>query len=350
MATDKRPSVLAQTCSTPLLLIALLVVIAVVTSLVGSNIFGLTVTEVFIRVALVVGMFTFIGNSGVISFGHAGFMCLGAYASAWLTIPPMMKKILLPGLTPLLANAELPFFASIIACAVFVSAIAFLVGLILMRLSGIAASIATFAMLAVINTIYSNWQSVTAATSSVVGIPLRTGVWTSLAGAVVAILISYFYSISRSGLGLRAGREEAVAAAASGVDIYRERLIAFSVSAALCGMAGALYAHFLGVVNPDAFYLGVTFISLSMLVVGGMNTLSGAVIGVLVISSIIQILRWMEKGIPLGDVVVSLPNGIQEIVIGIAMIIILIFRPAGLIGKREIGWRRDASARVSSGG
>ena len=82
----------------------------------------------------------------------------------------------------------------------------------------------------------------------------------------------------------------------------RERLIAFVIVGLrhrACG--GALYAHFLGVVNPDAFYLGLTFITLSMLVVGGMNSLSGAVLGVIVISAIIQLLRWLEKGIDLGS-------------------------------------------------
>lgn len=349
MADRKTTSILAQTYSTPVILIAVLLAIALATWLFGSSVFGRTITEMFIRVTLVVGMFTFIGNSGVISFGHTGFMCLGAYASAWLTIPPLMKKVLLPGLTPMLAEAQLPFLGSIVASSVFAGAVAFLVGLILMRLSGIAASIATFAMLAVINTIYANWQSVTAATSSVVGLPIVTGVWTSVAGAVVAVLIAYFYGISRSGLALRSARDEAVAAAASGVDIFRERLIAFTISAALCGMAGVLYAHFLGVVNPDAFYLGIAFISLSMLVVGGMNSLSGAVTGVILISAIIQLLRWMEKGVSLGETTLSLPNGIQEIVIGIVMIAILILRPSGLVGKREFSWQGKRQNPVSTG-
>ena len=341
---------MAQTISTPLILIAGLMVIAFLTWAFGSNIFGRTITEMFIRVALVVGMFTFIGNSGVISFGHAGFMCIGAYGSAWLTIPPLMKKVLLPGLTPILADAQLSFLVSLIIASLFVGIIAFLIGLILMRLSGIAASIATFAMLAVINTIYANWGPVTAGTSSVVGIPLKTGVWVSVLGASAAILIAYLYGISRSGLALRAGRDEAVAAAASGVDIYRERLFAFSISGALCGMAGVLYAHFLGVVNPDAFYLGVSFISLSMLVVGGMSSLSGAVIGVVLISAVIELLRWMEKGINFGESTLSLPNGIQEIAIGAVMIVILIFRPGGLMGAREVTLRRAATNQGNSHG
>jgi len=349
MVMNKKTSVLARTWSTPVILIALLVVIALVTVAIGSGIFSRTITEIFIRVTLVVGMYIFIGNSGVISFGHAGFMCLGAYAAAWLTIPPMMKKILLPGLTPLIADVQLPLILSAGVSALFAAVIALVAGAVLMRLAGIAASIGTFAMLAVINTIYSNWQSVTAATSSVVGIPIATGIWSSLAGAIAGILIAYFYGISRSGLALRAARDEAVAAAASGVDIYRERLVAFVVSAFVCGLAGVLYAHFLGVVNPDAFYLGVTFIALSMLVVGGMGSLSGAVVGVVVISAIIQILRWMEKGIEIGGASLSLPNGIQEIVIGIVMIIILIIRPAGLMQNRDLSWGATAARKSKTG-
>lgn len=344
-----KTSIFTKTYTTPLLLIAILLAIAVIAELVGSGGFARTVTEVFIRVAFVVGLYVFVGNSGIISFGHVGFMCLGAYATAWLTMPPMMKKMFLPGLPEMVIEAQLPMLLSLGLSAVFAAAIAFLVGLILMRLSGIAASIATFAFLAVVNTIYANWETVTGATSSVVGIPMVTGVWTSLGGAVVAVLIAYVYNISRSGLALRAARDEHIAAAASGVNIYRERVIAFVVSAFLCGVSGVLYAHFLGVVNPDAFYLGLTFISLSMLVVGGMNSLSGAVLGVVIISAIIQILRWFEKGISLGETTISLPNGIQEIVIGIVMVVILIVRPSGLTRGREISLKYGRTKQDAGG-
>lgn len=332
-------SLVARTISTPLLLALLLIAIAVAAALIGSRPFERTITEMLIRVVIVVGLYIFTGNSGVMSFGHIGFMCLGAYATAWFTIPPAMKRYALPGLPDFILLNQLPFFLSVVISAAFAALFALLVGRILMRLSGIAASIATFAMLAVINTIYSNWESVTGATSSVVGIPMNTGVWVSLGGALVAVLIAYVYGISRSGLALRAAREEAIAAAASGVDIVRERLMSFVISAFVIGLAGALYASFLGVVTPDAFYLGLTFISLAMLVVGGMNSLSGAVLGVVVISAIIELLRMLEKGVDVGVGKLSIPNGIQEIAIGIVMIVILVFRPAGLTRNREITWR-----------
>ena len=340
-----RPSVLARTLSTPVLLILGLAVITAAVAAFGGGPLARTVTEMLIRVMIVVGLYTFVGNSGVISFGHIGFMCLGAYATAWFSIPPAMKKYSLRGLPDIIAHNQLPFPVSLFLATIFTGAIAYLFGRALMRLSGIAASIATFAMLAVINTVYSNWQSVTGATSSIVGIPMRTGIWTAFLGAVAAIVVAYAYSISRSGLALRASRDEAIAASASGVDIVRERLVAFVISALIIGLAGALYAHFLGVVNPDAFYMNLTFITLSMLVVGGMNSLSGAVVGVVALSTIIQILRWLEKGVDIGVTTIGIPTGVQEIAIGVIMIAILMFRPTGLTRNREIVWRRWPFAR-----
>ncbi|HVJ34301.1 MAG TPA: branched-chain amino acid ABC transporter permease [Terriglobia bacterium] len=343
-------SALFRTLSTPVILVLLLVVIAALAKLTGSGPFERTVTETFIRVVLVVGLYIFIGNSGVMSFGHVGFMCLSAYATAWLTIPPMMKKFSMKGLPDFLLLHQAPLIVSLVVSPLFAALFAYLVGRILMRLSGIAASIATFALLAIINVIYSNWDSVTGGTSSVVGIPMLTGIWLSLGGAVIAVMIAYAYGVSRFGLALRAAREEATAASASGVDIVKQRLIAFVVSAFVIGVAGVLYAHFLGVVNPDAFYLGLTFISLAMLVVGGMNSLSGAVLGVVVISGIIEILRSLEKGIAIGGATVAIPNGLQEIAIGVIMILILIFRPSGLTRNQELtsrGWpfRREGASK-----
>jgi branched-chain amino acid transport system permease protein len=344
---QKPASILSRTISTPLILSVILLGVALLAVIGNSGPFNQTVIDIFVRVILVVGLYVFIGNSGVISFGHIGFTCLGAYATAWFTIPPMMKKILLPGLPEFVSQINMPLLPSLICSALFAGVFALFFGRILMRLSGIAASIATFAMLAVINTIYSNWEGVTGATSSVVGIPIHRSIWPYFAAAVVTVFIAYFYAISRSGLALRAARDEATAASASGVNITRERLIAFTLSGTLMGLGGALYAHSVGVVTPDTFYLGLTFTSLAMLVVGGMSSLSGAVVGVVVISLIIQVLRWLEKGVELGESTLSIPNGVQEIAIGVVMIVILMFRPTGLMRNRELLWTSWPFNRIS---
>lgn len=346
---QQRPGILSRTISTPIILIALLAVIAMAAALVNTGPFNQTVIEIFIRIVLVVGLYVFIGNSGVISFGHIGFTCLGAYMTAWLTMLPAIKKTKLKGLPDIILNAKLQYGWGLIAATIFAAVCAYFIGKVLMRLSGIAASIATFAVLAVIIQVYSNWDSVTGAQSSVVGIPIIRTVWPYFACAVLTVIVAYGYAISRSGLALRSARDEAVAAAASGVDITRERLIAFVISGAMMGLGGALYAHSVGVVTPDTFYLGLTFVCLSMLVVGGMNSLSGAVLGVVILSAIIQVLRWFEKGIDLGGATWALPLGVQEIAIGVVMIVILMFRPSGLTRNKELLWPRWPFKQLPAG-
>ncbi|MET4066740.1 branched-chain amino acid transport system permease protein [Bradyrhizobium sp. S3.2.6] len=335
----KRPSVIRQTMLTPIVLIVVLLVMAALSYQFGSRAFNRTAVEMFINIMVVVGLYVFVGNSGLLSFGHISFMCLGAYMTAWLAIPPVMKSMTLKGLPAWLLHTQLPMWVATPISGVFAALFALVVGRVIMRLSGIAASIATFGLLGVINNVYSNWDSVTGGQGSIVGIPPTMNVWIGWLGAAVAIAIAYLYAISRSGLALRATRDESVAASASGIDIVRERLVAFVVSAFIIGIAGALYAHFLSIVNPGAFYLRTTFITLSMLVVGGMYSLSGAVTGVVTISVLIELFRNLEKGISLGAIKVALPNGVQEIAIGIITIVILMYLPTGLTRNQEFSWR-----------
>ncbi len=335
---SQRPSVIWRTIATPVILIVVLLAMAALTYQFGSRAFNRTVVEMFINIMVVAGLYVFVGNSGLLSFGHISFMCLGAYMTAWLTIPPVMKSVTLKGLPVWLLHTKLPMWVATPISGVFAALFALIVGRVIMRLSGIAASIATFGLLGVVNNVYSNWDSVTGGQGSIVGTPATMNVWNGWLGAAVAIAIAYLYAISRSGLALRATRDEAVAASASGIDIVRERLVAFVVSAFIIGLAGALYAHFLSIVNPGSFYLRTTFITLSMLVVGGMYSLSGAVAGVVVISALIEMFRDLEKGVSLGGLSIALPNGIQEIAIGIITIVILMYLPTGLTRNREFSW------------
>jgi branched-chain amino acid transport system permease protein len=103
-------------------------------------------------------------------------------------------------------------------------------------------------------------------------------------------------------------------------------------------MGGALYGQFLGVLTVDIFYMGLTFVTLSMLVVGGIGSLFGAVLGVLVVTLIVEVLRAMEAGMSLGGVKLALPQGSQEIGLGVIMVLILLFRSSGLTKSREVPW------------
>lgn len=326
------PNLLLLRWQTPILLIAALAVMTGIAVTVGADVVAVSITEMLIRVVVVVGLYLFVGNSGIISFGHISFMAIGAYAAAWFTAEPTFKQIMLSGLPVFLKEGQYPFLVAMAAAAALPAFVALILGLAIMRLVGIALSIATFAFLMIVSSVYSNWDRVTAGVSSIIGIPTVVGPWTALVFAAFAIAVTALYQESRNGLLLRATRDDPVAAQASGVIIVRVRLIAFVLSAAVVGLGGGLYAQFLGILTVDPFGLGLTFITIAMLVVGGMGSLTGAVSGVVVVTIIVELLRWFERG----NAPIVLPQGSQELGLGIIMALILIFRPKGISDGREL--------------
>ena len=338
---------LALKHQTPVILCLGLLCIVLLAKIFGTNLVERMVTESYIFLISVVGMYIFIGNSGIFSFGHIGFMAVGAYATAWQTCSPQIKPYTIDGLPDFLLNNTFPVFFSSLTSGAFAALVALAIGVFLMRLSGIVAAIGTFAFLVIMNVLCSGWDSITSGTSSLPGIPTYVNMWVSLGWSCVAILLAYLYQGSSWGLALKSSREDEIAAKASGINVYVERLIAFVLSGFMVGISGVMYAHFMGVINPDAFYLKYTFVALAMLVVGGVNSLTGAVLGVVVLSVLINTLRWMESGITLSGVTMALPNGVQEIVLGVAMVVILITRQGGLTANREIRFAFSTPNRTS---
>ena len=328
---------------TPLLLSLFLVVLCVLAFVVGGPAAQRTVSELLIRIVLVASLHLFIGHSGLMSFGHVAFMCVGAYGAAWLSVPAEMKAYTLPGLPDWVLTQSSGHVVSVLGAAGLAAVLALLAGLVLMRLSGIAISIATFALLAVVNVVFSNWESGTGGTSSVVGIPTEVDLWTALAWACAVLVLVQLYGRSAWGMQLRALREDSVAARASGVNLYTVALLAFTLSGALMGLGGALQAQFLGVVNPDAFYLGQTFLLIAMLVLGGSASLTGAVCVVVVTTLLVELLICLEQGVTLAGVALRAPGGTQEVVVGMLMVVVLVFRPQGLMGSTE--WRLGRAGR-----
>ena len=112
------------------------------------------------------------------------------------------------------------------------------------------------------------------------------------------------------------------------------------------GIGGVLEAHYLGTIAVKNFWLTITFILLAMLIVGGQRSLTGALVGVMVISTLIEILNTLEAGMNIGIAVLSVPIGAQELTIAGLMIVILVFRPDGIMAGREIPWPFGRAGRV----
>ncbi len=335
----------------PLLILAVGVLIVVaVLDLIGDNLLNQSLTEALVRLVVVIGLYIFIGNSGLISFGHIAFMMIGAYATAWQTCCPYTREIFMPGLPEYLLTHSHGFVPSVVSGGLLSALVALIAGAALMRLSGIAASIGTFAFFMAFYSFYSRWSTWTGGASSVVGIPYDATPWTTYMFVLATMIGAFLYSRSRFGLALRSSREDEVAAAAAGINVNIQRLLAFVISAFFVGMAGGLYGHFLGMLTVDSFYLSMTFIKLAMLVVGGMQSLSGAVVGVAVISVLIEILRQLENGFELGAATISLPSNSAQVGLGVVMLLILIFRPKGITRSAEIywPWKGDPTAEVSA--
>jgi branched-chain amino acid transport system permease protein len=298
-------------------------------------------TQALVNLVAVVGLYVFAGNSGVLSFGNVAFMAVGAYVSALLDMKPAAKAVFLPDLPPFLAAAEWPPLGAALAGGGAAGLFGLLVGWPLMRLSGISASIATFAVLVVTYVVLGNWAAVTGGQNSLMGLPLHVGLWTAFGFAAAAVVVAFAYQESRSGLLLRASREDEAAAAALGVAIVRHRLAAFALSAVLSGVAGALLAHFLGTVRVETFYLDLTFLLTAMLVMGGMRSLAGAVFGTLAVAALADLFRQVESGVALGGLTVAAPPGFGDAMLALTLLLIILFRPRGIAGGKEIAWPVD---------
>jgi branched-chain amino acid transport system permease protein len=324
------------------------IVLVAVAALVGTIVSTSTETYVInalVNVAIVVALYVFIGNSGVLSFGHISFVAVGAWAAGVLSMPVDEKPAIMPNLASLLRDHTIGNVWSLALAAAVGAAFALVVGLPLMRLSGLGAGIATFGVLEITHNVLRYWEKIGPGLNTFSAVPETTGLLQASLGAGLAVVVAFAYKRSRFGRLLSATREDAAAARAVGVSVHRQRLIAFVLSGALAGFAGGLYVHLLPV-NTESVYLNLTFITLAMLVIGGATSLWGAVVGALAVSAVDSFLAEAESGVHVFGQSLDLPAGTRIVVVGALMAVVLILRPAGLTGGRELALPRRHRLRV----
>lgn len=328
-----RTAVAARTHFAPLVLSAGAVLLAGYGAI-ASNAVRTSVLSALISVILVVGMYIFIGNSGVFSFGHIGFMAIGAYTTAILVIPESTKSALFPSLP----GITLPAHVAVAVGAVVAAAVALVIGTPLMQLSGIVASLGTFAFLNIAFNVASNWESVTGGSTGLAGVPRAATLPSTAAWAIVAIVAAWLFQQTRLCLRLRGSRDDEDAARALGIGISWERLVSFVLSAAVTGVAGGLFALAFGTFNPSAFFVAATFLAIAMLVVGGRLSLTGAFTGAVLLSLLSLLLRQVEDGIALGLVQVPPVRGLQQVGVAMVLVVVLLIRPRGITNGAELTW------------
>jgi branched-chain amino acid transport system permease protein len=295
--------------------------------------------DTLVKVAIVVALYLFIGNSGVLSFGSISFVALGAWTAGVLTVPEDQKRFTMPGLAHFLLTANVGNVASLALAAAVGALAALAVGLPLMRLSGLAAGIATFAVLEITNNVLTYEQKIGPGLNAFSSVPQTTGIWQAAVGGLICVVVAYLYQRTRFGRMLRATREDPAAARAAGISIYRQRLVAFTLSGALAGFAGGIFVH-LQPLQVNGLYLDLTFITLAMLVVGGSGSLLGAVVGTLALNGIYSFFSAATNTVDVLGWHLTVPAGTAEIVLGVLMAAVLILRPNGITGGRELSLPR----------
>ena len=294
-----------------------------------------------INIVLALSMNLVQGFTGIFSLGHAGFMAVGAYTVALLTIPDAKKETLFM-LEPLIApfnTLTLPFGVALLIGGLLAAGLAFLIGLPCLRLRGDYLAIATLGFSEIIRIVITNAQALTNGAQGLKSIPKTADIWWCY-GIALAVLIFIALLISSSfGRALKAIREDEIAAESMGISLLGHKMLAFMISAFLAGVGGGLYASYIGTIGPDVFQISRTYDILMIVVMGGMGSISGSVVAAFLVTIGQEWLRvldgplpflpfWPENGV----------SGMRMVVFSILLLIVILFFRNGLFGHREITW------------
>ena len=302
----------------------------------GSTSSSRTYVVFLVNVTLVVSIQTFIGNSGIVSFGHVAFMGIGAYATALVTIPEAVKGAQLPDLPSVFATADVGLLPAVAISALLALVVAAIFGGAIIRMTESTMAMATLALLVVVHTFLQNATTFTRGSLGLAGVPVRTTLGVATAGAIVFLLVGRLYKESGPGLRLRAAREDPLSSASVGTSVVRTRYAGWLLSAAMMGAAGSLWAQSVIAFNANQFYFAITFALLAMLVIGGRSSLTGAVAGAAIITFMTDTLARVEQGVAIGPWELPRITGTVQFAIALLIIITLILRPEGIFDRWEL--------------
>ena len=273
-----------------------------------------------IYIVLAVSLNLIIGFVGLLNLGHAAFFGIGAYTSALLTL------------------AGIPFIIAFISSFILAGLFGLLVSIPCIRLRGDYLAIATLGFGEIIRAILKNWVSLTRGPLGIPGIPkasigivFNTQIKFLIFAIVIALLTIFIIKrIVHSPFGrvLRAIREDEIAAQSLGKNVNKYKIIAVVIGAAFAGIAGSLYAHYITFIDPTTFTLTETILILLMVVLGGMGSILGSVIGAAVLIILPEPLRFLQ--LPS-----SIVAAVRQMLYALILILLMIFKPDGFFGERK---------------
>jgi len=300
----------------------LLVAVLLVVPLVLAEFYVGELSQVFILAMAGVGLMLLIGYTGLASLGHGAFMAIGAYTNTYLITKgvPFLVSLPVAGLAALAAGVAVALPAN--------------------RMTGIYLAIATLAFSQIVEQIVVRWESVTRGfqgmpvpAPDLFGYPLtRAWEFYYLCLAVLLLVLVAAVNLTRSptGRAMVAIRDSEISAQSLGVNLVRYKTIAFALSAFITGLAGALFAHKLKFISPDAFNIILSIQLLLMVVVGGLGSIQGAVYGAIFVGGLPQVIALLRDYLP--GAIARTP-GLEPGLFGLVMILIVLFEPMGIYGR-----------------
>lgn len=293
-----------------------------------------------IYVILALGLNLINGFTGLFSLGHAGFMAVGAYTSALLTMSPDMKEMnfFMKPIVPFLANVEVPFYIALLMGGIMAGLAGFLIGAPVLRLRDDYLAIATLGFGEIIRIIFTNTQSLTNGALGLKGLPNTTNVWWSWGIAIVCIIFMVFLIKGSYGRAFKAIREDEIAAQAMGINLFKHKILAFTIGSFLAGIGGALLAHLLGTIDPLMFRFILTFNIVLIVVLGGIGSITGTVISAVVVTTLMEVLRVLDGSMNFGFIKIAAIPGLRMVVFSALLMIVILFYQQGLMGTNEFTW------------
>jgi branched-chain amino acid transport system permease protein len=280
------------------------------------------------------------GVCGLLHLGPNGFIAIGAYTSALLSMTPAEKELnfILGHLIWPISVLHVPFFVALVAAGTVAALFAFIISFPVLRVRGDYLAIVTLGFGEVVRVLCNAGQSVTNGPLGLKGLYPYTNLWWSWGVAALAVIVIQRLIGSNYGLAMKAIREDETAAMAMGVNPSRRLMLAFMVSAFFSGVAGGLLAHLITTISPGVFTFVLTFNLLIMIVVGGLGSTPGAIIGAVLFTWGGEALRIVEQPMDIGIFTIPGIPGMRMVIFSLVLMLVILFARNGIMGRGELSW------------
>ena len=328
-------------------LIALLVIIAILGFLQANSaaysyqISILQRSAIYAVVAVSMNLLT--GFTGLFSLGQAGFMAIGAYTVSILTIPVESRASVyyVDGISPLIANLHCPFWLALIIAGLLSAGVAALIGIPVLRLKSDYLAIATLGFSEIIRAVIAAPQlnRITNGSYGVKNIPGFPNLYAAFGLCALCILLMVLIVNSSYGRAFKALREDEIAAQAMGLNLFRYKELAFVISSFFTGVGGGLLAMFMRSIDSKTFSINLTYDILLIVVLGGIGSITGSVVGSFLVTAGREWLRFFDNPLIIGGFEVPLfRSGFRMVIFSVLLMAVVLFYRRGIMGSNEFSW------------